>query len=164
MTLASGLAVAVTGGTLVAATAAGSNPGPSVYAGPVHISPTCTNGVYSEYCGNEQNWGDELGFYVGSSSWFVFAYKGEHAHKVFESAPGGVASNQCLTDTGSRLYLSRCTGAESQLFEAQEISEEHFAWQNAATGLYIQDNGKYKPLTAKPADEEANQEWHFITH
>jgi hypothetical protein len=29
------------------------------------------------------------------------------------------------------------------------------------TGLYIQENGQGKPLTAAPADGEPNQEWEF---
>ena len=74
----------------------------------------------------------------------------------------GVASNQCMTEVGSRLSLSRCTGATSQLFEAV-FQSSGYTWQNAATGMYVQDNGRYKPLTGEPADGLANQEWNFIT-
>lgn len=167
VTLASSLALAAAGAMLVAATAAGANPRNSshkqdVEAGPVHISSKCRNGIYSGYCGTEQNFGDGLGFYYnGSSDWLSLQYQGG-SDVFFEYAPKGMPSNQCITESGSRLYLSTCTGASSQLFAPTEETNG-FTWQNVATGLYVQDNGSSKPLKGKPADGQANQEWNYTT-
>lgn len=166
LTLAGGLTVALAAGTVVAATATGADSGQKVQAGSVHITSSCTNGVYADYCGTQKNVADGLGFAVGtgegSSDWFIFAYRGNNEQKVFEFAPEGLPSNLCLTESETKLSLSRCTGATSQLFTAKEQTTG-FTWQNLATGLYVQDNGEHEPLTGAPADGQANQEWTFTT-
>jgi len=141
--------------------------GPAILAGPVKISLNCTEGAFSEYCGAQQNPTDKLGFYYGGwSEWVAIAFAGrgeyEANYKFFDWAPRGVPQHLCITDSGSKLVLSACTGAKDQLFHA-ETALLGFTWQNVETGLYIQDNGRNKALTAVPADGESNQEWNFFT-
>ncbi len=172
MRLAGGLAVAA--GMLFAATAASAvttkstsaTTGPNVLAGAVKVGSNCTNGPFANYCGAQQNPADKLGFYYGGwSEWVAIAYAGreelESNYKFFDWAPRGVPSNMCITNFGSKLFLSACSGAKSQLFHA-ETATLGFTWQNVETGLYIQDNGKSKALTAVAADNESNQEWNFF--
>lgn len=166
VTLAGGVTVALAGATAVVATATEADSGQKIRVSPVHITRNCTNGVYKDYCGTQKNVADGLGFSFGkgegSSDWFIFAYRGNNEQKVFEFAPEGVASNLCITESGSKLYLSRCTGQQSQLFTARE-QKTGFTWENLATGLDVQDNGAHEPLTGAPANGQPNQEWTFTT-
>lgn len=139
--------------------------GPSIVVSTVKVSANCTSGPFAEYCGTQQNPVDQLGFWYGEhSEWLAIAFAGrgesESNYKFFDWAPNGVPSNRCITNSGSKLFLNTCTGAKSQLFRA-ETATVGVTWQNVETGLYIQDNGRSKALTAVPADGEPNQEWEF---
>lgn len=167
LTLTSSLALAAAGGTVAVATAgaaatrhAKKPTQAAVVAGPINISKHCRKGIYSGYCGTEQNLANGLGFsYKGSSDWFALQYQGG-SDDFFEYAPKGKPDYQCITESGSKLLLSKCTGNNSQLFLSTQVTGG-FTIQNVATGNYVQDNGKSKPLTLEAANGQANQVWNF---
>jgi hypothetical protein len=139
--------------------------GSSILANTVKVSTNCTSGPFANYCAAQENPRSHLGFWYGEhSEWVSIAFGGrgefESNYKFFDWAPNGIPRNECITDSGAKLFLSPCTGATSQLFRA-EMATLAFTWQNVESGLYIQENGLSKPLTAAPADGEPNQEWEF---
>jgi hypothetical protein len=97
------------------------------------------------------------------SDWFTLGYQGSN-QVFFQYAPNGVSQNWCITESGSALLLSKCTGANSQLFVANPGLNGGYTWTNVATGLNITDNGLNKPLTAALADGLPDQEWNFTTN
>lgn len=158
-------AAIMTLGATAASASAHVSGGSSIFANTVKLSAGCTSGPFADYCGAQENPKDHLGFWYGEhSEWVALAFAGRGElgsnYKFFDWAPNGVPKNVCITDSGSKLFLSPCTGATSQLFRAEPATLA-FTWQNVETGLYIQENGQGKPLTAAPADGEPNQEWEF---
>jgi hypothetical protein len=143
----------------------------------------CANGIYAGYCGTQVDTGTpalslaagQFGF-TGrniiatshargwSADFFWFAYQGG-SNKIAEYAPGGVASNQVMAETGhGRIVLQRATGAPNQQWIATAVAGG-FTWTNAATGDEIEANGNGAPVSAvsPPATPDSSQTWNFVT-
>ena len=170
--LASALAAAVLAVLAVAVPAGASTSG-------------CTGGVYSGYCGTQVSaeatplaWdvyqqkakaGNKIIAYPDSSGdkatdFFFFRYQGGSSD-VAEYAPGGVASNLCVTEPGhdTGLVLAVCSGSANQRFTAAEAATG-FTWENAATGDIVTDPGGLRSQLAGVAAPEtltAADEWTF---
>jgi hypothetical protein len=162
ITLGSAMAVVATAGTLAATASAATTSKPVVTTRPVNISHKCSTGIWSGYCGTEQNVGDGLGFsFNGSSDWLAIQYQGG-TDVFFMYAPNGMPSNSCITESGARVHLGTCTGAKTQLFTPTQETDG-FTWENVRYGLYLQANGNGLPLTGATGDGGADQEWNFTT-
>jgi hypothetical protein len=147
----------------------------------------CTGGVYSGYCGTQTDaestplsWdvfqqhavsGNKIIGYGDSSSdkaldFFTFAFNGGSS-KIFEYAPGGVASNLCVSEPSQAagLVLRPCSGSEWQQFTAvPSEGSSSFTWKNGATGDLVGATGLRGQLTgAKPVTLTQSFEWTFAS-
>jgi hypothetical protein len=164
---------------LLAALSIGARPALASTAG-------CTQGVYSGYCGTQTDaeavplsWdvfqqhskaGTRIIGYPDSSSdravdLFTFGYQGGQA-KVFEYAPGGIASNLCVTEPskGAGLVLAACSGSAHEQFTATQVADSStYTWTNVATGDLVTSTGLRGQLAGvtTPSTITAALEWAF---
>lgn len=158
----------------------------------------CTSGTYAGYCGTQSDAeAVRLSFDVRQQGAFVnnlviaypnsatdpaadflqLAYRGNIAlGTFFEYAPGGIASNLCMSDPGggypsnpggpNGIVLRTCNGSGFQRWVAAHVPGDHFqTWKNLATGKIIRSNGRGRQLTDVPMPNPpvpANYEtWEF---
>jgi hypothetical protein len=144
----------------------------------------CAHGIYTGYCGIQT---DGAGFtlYVAQPAngarvtgqpdtgtlasaktgfdFYWFAYDGGST-KVAEYAPGGVASNLCLTEqeAGAILTVDTCTGSQTQQWTAGSAADGGYSWASAATGDLIHASPLGSHYAAGlPAPSNLNGTWTF---
>ena len=149
-------------------------------------TPGCTQGVYQGYCGTQTDHeasalsfdvyqqravaGNKIIGYPDSAAdratdFFIFAFGGGLA-KIFEYAPGGVASNLCISEPAAQsgLVLRACNGSAWQQFTATE-APAGVTWKNGATGDLVAAAGLRGQLAGVPVpgSPTAAVEWSFAS-